>query len=166
MQGSLKHNCSNFNDFERPSIMLHQISSSINVTKDTTLCNTCFMLIYNESNSVSLDNIEQQLLTKSNLSGASPKSALKDVFIEVIKMFRENKGFLLKEMYDYYCTRVTYHLSGHPDVVLEMKTSECKAPPLKLKKSDMVNAAHFPKIWVAILITKSYFIDFNLTKST
>ena len=91
------------------------------------------MLIYNESNLVSLDNIEQQLLTKSNLSGASPKSAL-NVFFEVIKMFRENKGFLLKEMYDYYCTRVTYHLSGHPDVVLEMKTSKCKAPPIKLKK--------------------------------
>ena len=61
-QGTFSRTCNALQDVDYASKILRQISPNIVVGKDTVLCNSCFMLVYNERNSVTLDNIEHRQL--------------------------------------------------------------------------------------------------------
>lgn len=131
--GSLLRSCYSVQDLDYASLILRQISPGITISRDTVLCNSCYMLFYREKNALSLDNIEYNLLHESesntDVSGEvheGSKNATKDVFFEVIKMFRESKGFLLQDIYDFYCARVDYYLHKElPDFVIsEKRTSK------------------------------------------
>ena len=107
-QGDRLRRCSALKDFEVASVVLSQVKHNLTITKDTILCNTCYMLAYNDRNLVTLDSIEKEIVNDDYDEGNvdKPCDALKYVYLFVIKSFKSNEGFLLKEIYDLYTDKI------------------------------------------------------------